>query len=1171
MPRQSLLPLILLLSLLASACTTGALTPTDAPDIPVQSPEPPTVQATAAGLVISEVLSGEEGKNSHDFIELYNPLDEPLNLDGYALFHQLKDGSPEVLVYEWKSLVLVPPHGHYLLGYEGEEFGLPVDARFKQPLVPDKGGLALRWPDGILVESLVWGDGPSAFIEGSAAPVMAKGVSLERAPGGSAGSTQDMGENTADFILNPVPDPQNSGSPLTPFEEQRLIVTLTAPPRITPGAIFTYTLSVENHTDRELQDVSVRFPLPQELENYDLPPGVEEQSGTVVWHIDVLAQDEIRNLEIPAQAPWSYGILTAHSYHAQAETWSLPAFGAPLLTPIEGGSVPIGTARTLFDTQLTVEGIATMYTGGYYAGSGGKFYLADETGGIQVYLSGSAGGGELQVPLCARVRASGELTRYRGALELIPSSMDDIEVLGSPSADSCLLPDQASIQQAASDMQTLPGRLIQVQGTVARVEEFSYSYEMDILNDEGQLLTLYIDKETGINVETIESGQLYRISGIIEVRDTSQMLYPRQQSDLQRVFPPEVILEALAPAAVPPGERYKVALKITNHTPQTVENLIVQAVLPPSEMELVFVLDDGNAEGENLTWEIPELAGSGTSQIVRFEVLGTKSGGSTTFSSYSVSADGMAQPASGPPVQTFIGSSVPIWAIQGDGFRSPYRVMVVPTKGIVTGIFPDMGGFWIQELITDTDPLTSAGLFIDVGEIALDLEVGDEVQVSGLVREAFQQTQLFLSDPGDLLKLDSTGSMPQPIELDPPVNEEEAAAYFEALEGMLVQVSGPAAAVSPSNKYGEFSLVLPYHNMERLLHGEQNGMAITVDDGSSLTHSDQSTMPYIVTTGDSISDMSGPLAYTFDSYKIELLHPPQITTQSRLLPDLPPAQPGEFSLMTWNVENLFDFKDPHPDSPPIPGLQQYKTDLSKVANTILMAGLPTIVGLQEVENIGILEDLAEHELLVQAAYSAQLIEGTDSRGIDVGYLVRMDQVNMITTEQYDAPEGITSRPPLFIEVEIGSGEEAGTVYVFNNHFTSMSGGVEATRPRRVAQAAWNASLAADILGREPEALVAVIGDLNSYYESPPIETLREAGLAHIFDALPADQRYTYIYQGISQTLDHVLVSLPLFERLQWVDVLHTNADFPPPLAGDDSALHKSDHDPVIAVFKVKSE
>jgi hypothetical protein len=446
--------------------------------------------------------------------------------------------------------------------------------------------------------------------------------------------------------------------------------------------------------------------------------------------------------------------------------------------------------------------------------------------------------------------------------------------------------------------------------------------------------------------------------------------------------------------------------------------------------------------------------------------------------------------------------------------------------------------------------------------------MGDLVEVTGQVREVSQQTQVRIEESAALYIRGHDNELPEVINLDPPVDDEESLVYYESLEGMLVQLPGSAVAVSPTSKYGEYSLVLPYHGVERIYRGDDSGMMIMVDDGMSIVHQDRSTLAYVVKTGDEVSGLIGPLAYTYGQYKIEPIIEPQVSTVDRSLPALEMTEEDEFSIMTWNVENLFDIIDPHPSNPPRPRRVEYQLALTKVANTILAAGAPTVVGLQEVENLGILEDLAAHEALAEYRYQPALLDGTDSRGIDVGYLVRGDRAAITRVEQFVAEGGLTSRPPLLVEIEIVSVGEAFKLYVINNHFSSMAGGELITEPRRVAQAVWNASIVKDLLDQEPEAYLAVIGDLNSYLYSPPIDELREVGLRHVFEILPEEDRYTYIFEGVSQTIDHIMVTPSLWDRLIRVGVLHTDADYPPPDPEDTSPERKSDHDPVVATFSL---
>ena len=68
--------------------------------------------------------------------------------------------------------------------------------------------------------------------------------------------------------------------------------------------------------------------------------------------------------------------------------------------------------------------------------------------------------------------------------------------------------------------------------------------------------------------------------------------------------------------------------------------------------------------------------------------------------------------------------------------------------------------------------------------------------------------------------------------------------------------------------------------------------------------------------------------------------------------------------------------------------------------------------------------------------------------------------------------------------------------------------------------------------------------------SLPIDTLREGGLRHVYELTEPDIPYTYIFQGESETLDHILVTPSLYARLVRVDALHINADYPLPLPDD---------------------
>jgi predicted extracellular nuclease len=1148
---------VLLLSVLLTSCSPGEEPPIQTTATPTPTQNIPRTDH----LVISEVLAGVQGNNPYDFIELYNPTLTPIDLMGFSLWYLLEEGDEETLVHVWEESALVPPLGHYLLGQEGQQFGLVSDATFNQPLVPNRGGLILQNPDRVTVDRLGWGEAPGETVEGAAAPAMENGVSLERLPGSAEGNGADFNSNAGDFTLNPSPNPQNSGSPITPAaSDGELKIAVIYPESISPGTEFDLAIELENRTWRPVEELSASVTLPAALTVRNIADGLTIDGRTISWQVDYLAPGEKLSAAIQATAPWTYTTLRTHSYYAQTGNWKLSAFGPPVVTRIEGGSIPIITARELLDQEVVIEGIATMYVGGFYAGSGAKFYISDETGGAQVYVAGA--GNTLNVQIGDRVRVQGFVTLYRQSIEIVPNSDAKVEILESGAGE--VVPVEVSVGEAANNARSLPGALVTVEGTLARVEEFSYSYEIDMVNESGQLLTLYVDKETGINIESIQSGQRYRATGIMEVLDGNLRLYPRVQADLQRVYPETLLVLAEAAVSTTAGEEFEVTLHVFNHTKESVQD--VEVALPlPRGLRVVEIQDGGEQEGQTVRWLVDEIAGGGSAKTVTLTAVISPGVSYVTFSNYQVSAPAIDFIITGEPTYTFAGGQVPVWAIQGAGFQSPYLEEFVVTEGVVTAVFPDLEGFWLQETITDRDPQTSAGVFVHTVRFEPTVVPGDWVTVGGVVREAYEQTELSVSSPNNIEVLNQGSPLPRPASLNPPANEEESQKYYEALEGMLVTLAGSALVVDPTDRYGEYALVLTASGRERLYHGEDNGIIIMADDGSTRVHENQSTLEYTVTVGDTVAGLTGPLGYSFGNYKIEPHAPPTVIPGDKSYQPLPPLEAGEFSLMTWNVENLFDFLDPHPSSPPLPTVSEYRWQVTKVAANIVASGAPTLIGLQEVENIGVLEDIAEHELLTQYGYLPVLVEGEDSRGIDVGYLVRGDQAEVLEIVQYPAPEGITSRPPLLVKVGIKGSEVV--LYVLNNHFTSMSGGEAATEPRRTAQAAWNVTVMEEILAQELDAYLSVMGDLNSFYASPPIDTLRDAGLMHAFGQLPAEERYTYIYEGVSQTLDHILLTPELYALANKVVVLHTNSEFPIPTAEDESPLHKSDHDPVIVIFE----
>ena len=91
--------------------------------------------------------------------------------------------------------------------------------------------------------------------------------------------------------------------------------------------------------------------------------------------------------------------------------------------------------------------------------------------------------------------------------------------------------------------------------------------------------------------------------------------------------------------------------------------------------------------------------------------------------------------------------------------------------------------------------------------------------------------------------------------------------------------------------------------------------------------------------------------------------------------------------------------------------------------------------------------------------------------------------------------------------------------------------------------------------------VIVLGDLNDFTYSDSLQVLCGEQLTNLTGNLPAPDRYSYIYQGSAELIDHVLVSSALLGKGADVDIVHMNCEFP-------TTTQVSDHDPVVVRLHV---
>lgn len=262
--RQTLTWLILTAALLLS-CNARPNPPAATPLSAAPTPEPNTIY-------ISEILVGGDSNDDLEFIELFNPGDKPVDLNGWALFLGDSATADPQLLHRWEARADIPARGRYLLSRNGQDVGQLGDAAFELPLLPS-GSLVLRNTAGVVVDIVGWGEPPSALVAGSPAPSPPKGQSLLRQPNEAGLSNgRSTGDNASDFALSAAPNPQNSGD-RAPAVTVPLTLKLEMPPTVTPGAQFVVTITAKNWAYTGEEAVVVSVPVPAEFN----APGLEAQ------------------------------------------------------------------------------------------------------------------------------------------------------------------------------------------------------------------------------------------------------------------------------------------------------------------------------------------------------------------------------------------------------------------------------------------------------------------------------------------------------------------------------------------------------------------------------------------------------------------------------------------------------------------------------------------------------------------------------------------------------------------------------------------------------------------------------------------------------------------------------------------------------------------------------
>ena len=203
------------------------------------------------------------------------------------------------------------------------------------------------------------------------------------------------------------------------------------------------------------------------------------------------------------------------------------------------------------------------------------------------------------------------------------------------------------------------------------------------------------------------------------------------------------------------------------------------------------------------------------------------------------------------------------------------------------------------------------------------------------------------------------------------------------------------------------------------------------------------------------------------------------------------AQDKPYMVAFWNLENLFDiYNDPetHDDEFTPDGVKQwneikYQKKLANVERVLfdiaaINKDYPVVIGVSEIENRSVLEDLVAQPKLAGANYRICHYDSPDARGVDVAFLYRADVFKLegsdnIKLEVAELPDFRTR------DLVVMWGNIDGEPFYFLvSHWPSRLGGKEASQFKRDACAAQIRSIKDSLLAANPATKVIVMGDFN---------------------------------------------------------------------------------------------
>jgi predicted extracellular nuclease len=515
-----------------------------------------------------------------------------------------------------------------------------------------------------------------------------------------------------------------------------------------------------------------------------------------------------------------------------------------------------------------------------------------------------------------------------------------------------------------------------------------------------------------------------------------------------------------------------------------------------------------------------------------------------------------------------------IFTIQGAGLSSPFDGFNATTEdNSVFAVGTD--GFFMQTPgdRTDADVNTSDGIWVYT-DAAPGVDVGDRVDVSGPVDEQFGFTRF--NQP--VVTPNGTGDVPAVVVLNAAVPSDDPASpscaiEYECYEGMFVSLpsglaTGPTQSFGSSSPREEFHVVANGIRTFRETGVEFPGLGggiPTWDGNPEVFEVDPDKLGAAnvsLNVGSTVTVLGG-MAYEFGDYEIWASDVVVNTTADPVAAVRAPVQ-GEMTVGSLNMLNLSS------------GASDFDNRIAKLSNYVRnILGTPDVLAVQEVQSLSELTTLAS----------------TIDVGFLVGARVETDAITQLGADELLVFDGLTKhdRPPLLFEGRYTGNGMDFPLAVLVVHMRSLiniedPAQGDRVRNKRLEQAQSVATMAQDYQTANPGTPFMIVGDFNAFEftdgyvdvigqmkgDFDPTQNLLsgpdlvDPNLVNQVDSVAASQRYSFVFQGSANALDHALTNTVADTFARGLEFGRGNADAIHDSINDIGTPNRSsDHDGVV--------